>query len=104
MIECACSCDWIDYDPATVFDQRWIKKSRVEHTCCECGDVIPVGMPYQRSWGVWDGDQHTFNTCIPCSRIRDDLCPHAAFGELASEIEGCIGFNYVAGINDEDDS
>lgn len=67
----ACCCvepDWI----ADFVDTREIKAARVEHQCCECLRVIPVGAPYRRESGVGDGSWFTYKTCALCAAVRDD--------------------------------
>ncbi len=47
-----------------------MRNSREVRFCCECGDVIGVGDPYQYARGIWDGEFDHFQTCVSCFHIR----------------------------------
>jgi hypothetical protein len=88
--------------------------------CCECYEPLPKGTTAERIEGwrwVEDYDREDFGveevdpetvevswTCIPCSRIRDDLMGKSGclvVGELRELIQECMGFDYVEGEDDE---
>ena len=35
---------------------KTINKSRKDHKCYQCGEIIPKGVSYKRHYGVYDGD------------------------------------------------
>lgn len=95
LISCDCSID--DYDGPTISSCKLVKARR-QHTCCECGDPIQPGQTYELVKGLWDGRWDTFKTCIGCTRIREDLCPHGwLHGGLAEQVQECLGFDYTLG-------
>jgi len=92
---CDCSID-VDY-PASVYTEKVIK-ARKEHVCGECRETIKKGEKYERVKGLWDGYWGTFNTCVPCMRIRNHYCPNGfEFGSLVEIIYDCLGYNYLTG-------
>ncbi len=92
MITCDCSCD-VDCPPS-VATTTW-RKARKQHTCCECGDPIKPGDRYEYVSGCWDGRWDDHHTCKTCVAIRERYCPHGwCYGELAQQIEECLGFDY----------
>jgi hypothetical protein len=66
------------------------RRARVQHRCCECGDLISVGEQYEYVSGVWDGRGASFKTCAQCAGVRKfyvaDCLPHyecpPCFGDL----------------------
>jgi len=92
---CACSFDSDDYAPACL----WVRKpkARKAHVCVECGAEIKSGEVYERTSGVWDGRPDSFATCLPCARIREDICECAPFGHMREMIRDELGFDYVTG-------
>lgn len=80
-------CDCGD-GPETYRETRPV--ARREHTCCECRGVIRAGETYRSLWGVWEGEAHTYKTCLDCLNLegwmRDDydcFCP--TFGNLHTD-------------------
>lgn len=99
---CSCVCSY-DYDPADVYSEK-IRKARKKHTCCECGEDIHTGEKYEDVSGLWEGHWESFKTCLPCLRIRRDVCCSSwLFGELREVIQETFGFDYVTGEYDDDD-
>lgn len=49
-----------------------VKKARKAHDCCECGDTIEIGSPYQITSGIWDEFVGSFKTCLLCVGARAD--------------------------------
>jgi hypothetical protein len=94
-MECSCACDWWDGPPVLMYTERW-PRARVEHRCCECGEVISVGDTYHWQKYLCDGVWHENKTCRPCKSIRDDFAPCAIPGEMAWEVEDCLGFDIFA--------
>ena len=77
-----------------VFQQRDVKHARKTYHCCECGETIKIGQPYRCDSGIWDGDWRIYRTCVPCARMRDDLCYCGyIYGELGEAITNCFGFS-----------
>ena len=92
-----------------------------DRRCCECDELLPKGTIAERieGWKWMEDDEEPYTdlekkdsetvevsyTCIPCSRIRDDLMGKSGclvVGELRELIQGCMGFDYVEGEeNDE---
>lgn len=100
-ISCDCSCT--DYDRPRVCEVTW-RRAREPHTCCECGDEIPVGARYEYVSGCWDGSWDSFKTCQICVAIREHYCPHGwLYGELAQQISECLDFDYREVPDDEED-
>jgi len=65
-----CGCD---EDGPSVFNQRYVEKSRKEYKCYECRELIPIGSAYKYVFGVWDGDALTFHICEKCGDLQDSL-------------------------------
>jgi hypothetical protein len=66
-------------------------KARVAHTCTECHNTIDVGTLYEKVWGVWEGDMHTFSTCSQCFDIREFIrdnvpCVCYRYGDIWEDI------------------
>lgn len=88
MIQCVCGDsdapgpDW-DEDECDIMFEQHSTVSLVDLECVECKGEIPVGTEYEHTWGVWEGDESTFSTCLACARIRTDFCcDGVGFGEL----------------------
>lgn len=92
MVMCDCSVDF-DNGP-TVCHEEW-RKARKIHHCCECGDPIAKGEVYEYVAGLWDGYWNDHCTCKACVKIRKRYCSHGwVYGEVAQQIEECLGFDY----------
>ena len=102
-IQCDCSAD-VEHEGNSGYCER-IVRSRKDTTCCECGEAIPRGEPHELAGGFHeDKSRWTARTCLPCMRIRQHYCPHGwYFGQLAEQIEPCIGFDYRELPRDEPD-
>ncbi|KAB2918507.1 MAG: hypothetical protein F9K29_08040 [Hyphomicrobiaceae bacterium] len=59
----ACCCP--DLDGPSVFDERLVKAKKA-HKCTECCGVILPGEMYLKTWGIWEGEAHTFKRCADC--------------------------------------
>lgn len=96
----ACVCECYS-DPADGPDFLTVKivTARKPHKCCECGELIQPGLEYERATGLWDGYIFdTFATCIPCMRIRDDLCACGfCYGDLWNTVWNCLRMDYLTG-------
>ena len=44
--------------------------ARSTHRCCECGDTIVPGEPYEHVRGCWDAQWRSYKTCTPCTALR----------------------------------
>ena len=99
-MNCDCS---IDIDEGPEFSTEKIIKARTPHKCCECKQEIKPGEIYERVTGKWDGELSTINTCLICSRIRQDYCSHGyEFGGLREALWECLGTDYITGeVKDE---
>jgi len=94
LIACDCSYDGSGLDLPSVSTTR-TRTARKEHVCEECGGPIPKGAKYEYVRGRWDDEWVTHKTCMVCMRIREWYCPHGwVYGELAIQIEECLGFDY----------
>jgi len=86
-MECGCLCD-SDLEPPSALSKSY-PKARKPHRCYECGATIPVGIKYQRVWGIWNHEMSVFRTCLPCSRIRDAYCMD--YGVLRTQVQEALG-------------
>lgn len=92
MCECA---GFSDADEPQVYQLR-IVKARKKHICCECRETIGVGRLYEVAHELYDGHWMSWKTCLPCSRIRSDLCRCGyVHGELRVAIQECLGMDYL---------
>lgn len=91
----SCSCRINDDGPAVSSEK--IVTARKKHICGECGEPIAPGEKYERVSGLWDGHWSRYKTCLPCSRIRDDLFTCFIYGELREMVLEDYGFDYVTG-------
>jgi len=98
LISCDCSRD--DYDAPRISRTSWVR-ARKQHTCGECHRTIARGESYELNRGYWDAWE-THKTCLGCTRIREHFCSSGwVYGSVAGQIMDCVGFNYAA--DDEDD-
>lgn len=101
-MECACSCSY-DYETGECFSEKMVK-ARKSHACCECDATIEVGELHEVAKGKWGEEWESFRTCLPCLRLRDDICPdNHVFGELREVVMECWGVDYVDGFQEDDD-
>jgi len=90
--ECDCSCD--TDGTGGVSEALW-PRARWAHYCIECNGVIKQGERYENHSGCYDGHWYHAKTCLSCTRIRKQFCPHGSVsGELAEQIKACRGFDY----------
>lgn len=71
----------------------WVN-GRKEHTCCECGRVLPVGQIQERAVLKFDGEFIEYRTCPACLRLRQNLREAGCYignyhGELRRHAEHC---------------
>lgn len=93
---CSCVCS-IDYEGPSVSSVK-VVKARKAHKCCECGETIQPGERYEVYSGCWEGSWDTHKTCLPCQRLRDDLCRCGfVFGQLREAVGEALGMDYVTG-------
>ena len=50
-----------------------IRTSRVDRTCCECGQGIHAGERYRDDRGCWDGRWDSFVICMGCDSLSEAL-------------------------------
>lgn len=62
-----------DGDPPAFLVSK-VFKARKPHKCCECHAAIVPGSRYERTVGKWDEKVGNYNTCLPCSEIREAFC------------------------------
>ncbi len=73
----------------------YIETSNESQICCECKGTIPAGKKFEFS-ETRGAVFSKFATCIGCARLRKKYCPRGAMiGQLAKQLESCLGFNYV---------
>jgi len=86
----SCTCSIQDYEGPSIYNESF-PKSRKEHKCCECGEVIPVGVKYHKVEGLWDGSFSTYKTCMFCYEMREKHLEHGfIFGELWCCMMDCL--------------
>ena len=96
-MECSCTVDFCDGEPAECSTVR-MRKARQDYRCCECRETIPRGAEYEHVRGLWDGSWSTYRTCIVCVRIRQDhVCGSFCVGMLREDLFLALGFDYVTG-------
>ncbi len=77
--KCGKSClEFRDIDDNFILLQSKIRKARKDYECIECEDKIPKGSTYERvnvreGDFYYNGDFHTFCTCMRCVSIREEL-------------------------------
>ncbi len=91
---CDCSCD---SDCLNDIEDMRKPVARKQWDCCECGEPIEPGQRYQLYTILCEGAWSKHRTCLPCARIRTDLCTCWHFGELHTVIWECLGFDYLTG-------
>lgn len=102
IIACDCSLDTAYMDAPSLISVAW-RKARKPHECGECGAAIHPGERYEYVSGLWDGEWGKHYTCQPCVAIRDWYCPGGyCYGEVATQIDDCLGFDYRAIPVDDD--
>lgn len=76
---------------------RGIRIAKEELICCECGDTIKIGDKYEKAVGKYEGCcWNTHITCMPCSRIWDDLFGgQRLHNGLSESIEGCYEEDFL---------
>lgn len=96
-ITCDCSV-WDDGDMPVIYRED-AYRARHQYRCCECKAFIKPGEMYSYITGLWPGQGWaSFRTCLPCARIRNDLCSDGSpIGALRDIIRECLGFDYVTG-------
>jgi len=92
---CDCSCDYDDVEHSSV-EHVNIRKAIKPHICGECNHVINKGESYEDMNGLWEGEWLRFKTCIPCVRLRSDLCGGCfVYGNLHDVVWDCLGINII---------
>lgn len=76
-----------------------IVKARKPYFCCECKNEIMPGERYEHVSGLWDGEWAVYHTCLPCSRIREDLLCDWTYGELFETLREAL---YESGDYDDE--
>lgn len=103
-ITCDCSLDTYDYDASAIYFDKLVI-ARKSHVCCECKRTIQAGEQYENVRAMYETVWGTYKTCLGCYRLRQAFCPRGwLFGDLAYQIEECIGFNYLEDIGDDDEN
>jgi hypothetical protein len=80
---------YCDIEQPSFVQVSLIKKSKKQHVCCECQNIIPIGSRYLKTSGLWDGSFGTFKQCDYCtdliSRVEKiDNCACLTYGGLYS--------------------
>ncbi len=107
---CACDVegDWSYQDhPETGEDTgtTWCTSLR-PRGCCECGELVEPGQPYDRfeGWNPEDTCWEIFDTCSVCMSIWDDLgCNGRVIGGLDEALWEACGMNLSGEIDDNDE-
>lgn len=81
-MECYC-----DYEPPSAFSLTQ-PVARKPHRCTSCSRTIEPCEPYEKAWGIWDGEAETFKTCRHCIALRDEALGLAR--EYANEAPGLL--------------
>ena len=67
-----------DFDPADVFNQVRVNRTRKARKCWECNLPIPVGSSCVRTFMVFEGDPATYFVHSGCDAVadfvRDEIC------------------------------
>lgn len=80
-MDCSCISSDNDYGPSCF--KAITRKARKAHKCNECGELIKPGCEYQYESGVWDGEPHSYKTCLDCMSVRNEFCCEGwTYGEL----------------------
>ena len=88
-----CSCIWVDDYVVPEFYSSVIRKSKKEHTCCECGRVISSNEQYENVYGKWDGNIEEFKTCCDCLSIRNAMfCDGVVHGSIIEDLRNHIDY------------
>ena len=99
----SCDCSVTDGDRPKVCTVRHVR-ARKQHVCSECSRTIEPGETYELVNGVWIEKWETYKTCLGCERIRDHFCSDGwIYTCLAEHVAECVGFDYTADDDDEDD-
>ena len=92
-MECSCTID-AEYDEGPDCYQEAMRKTRKTHKCCECGEVIQIGEKYESISGIWDGDPHTYKTCMDCKSLRGvffkNWCFEMIWDDFKEEFSGAV--------------
>ena len=67
---CAC-----DYEPPSVLHED-IRQARKDRPCSECRRTIRAGERYEHTWGIWEGDANSYDTCCHCLALREYTRAH----------------------------
>ncbi len=67
-----------------IYDKKLLK-TRVNHKCIECGDLVKAGDRMWRVKSLFDGHFHRHYTCLDCEAIREHIC------KLDPETDLCHG-------------
>ena len=91
-----CACVYFggeDCGPRVSYDR--IQRARKSYQCCECGNPIVAGDPYEYTWGVWGEKQDTFRICLGCVDVRDSVSCDGSFiyGQLWNNVQEAIFYN-----------
>ena len=69
-MECSCTIS-IDYGGGSSCCKERIRTARKKHRCDECLKDINPGDKYEYVSGIWDGEPHSYKTCLDCKSVRD---------------------------------
>lgn len=72
-MDCSCNIPSYGYSDADFVDvyESEIRRSRKGHTCCECRQFIGLAEEYEHTFVVYDGEPHSYKTCLHCKEARD---------------------------------
>lgn len=94
MTTCGCNYGYdgdYDLDPADIWEEGRVQKSRKPHRCSECGDPIPPGSRYCYARMLAEGEWTSFARCLTCAALAElyatttKTCP--VWGWLKDSVE-----------------
>lgn len=62
----ACYCDY--GEGPSLLDEKTVTAKKA-HKCSECRGAILPGERYLKTWGIWEGEAHTFKRCEDCAEL-----------------------------------
>ncbi len=58
---------------AVAIDEKPVKRTRKDHRCCECQNIIPVGSACMTVRGIWEDGPMVLYWCLYCDLLRRDV-------------------------------
>lgn len=70
-----------------------LTKARKEHRCDYCGLKIDIGVVYNKTVGIFDGDFYTFKAHLPCQELTSLMKMH---DHEDDGVDGNVFYEYVS--------